>query len=372
MSADFTAIISNGLASIKAMASGAASGLDKMAGGLKRTGEAAKNAEKHMRDLGAAVARMGGPVGEIGGKFFGAAGMSGGIRTLALAAVGAGVAFKTFTSIMEAATARAQAFAEAAAGIRGALRSASEAQRGFAAGSVETGKLQARAENIFGADAGGRAQMLGQAFGVDAKDIMGAMAGAGGLKANQRAAALEAAAAAAATGEMTATEAMGMLSDPVARAAVLGQQSGGGLSAAQRGAAQLIMRNRGARGPDALREALDTVGASGPARGQLRGVARAGNLVTAGQQNAFTSGQAETALRTEAARTLNPLAAAMSDMYATQQEAAQKLMDAAKAAGFVIEVIKEVGGAVGLGGGSSEGQARRVAIAFGKAVKGMQ
>lgn len=363
----FDAILTSGMASIRGAADAAGKSVGRLTEGFGKMGAAGS---KEFARIGQAVSKMGGPGGELGGKFFGAMGMTGGIRTLALAAVAAGVAFKTFSAIMEMATARAQAFAEAAAGIRSAIRSAADAQRSFAAGAVETGKNQAKAENLFGADAGGRAQMLGQAFGVETGDVLGAMAGSGSLRKEHRGRALEAALAAAATGEMTAADAMGMLSDPATRALILGQKANGGLSAAQQGAAQLILRRRGGHGPEALREALDTVGSTGPARARLRGIAEAESLTTKGQQAAFTSGQTEAALRTAATRALNPVAAAMSDLQAAQQEAAQKLMEAARRAGLAVEVIKEVGGAVGMGAGSLEGQARRGQIAHGDAVTG--
>lgn len=365
---DFTAVISNGLATLRSSSDAAGRSIQGLAGGMKSLGT---TGEKTFRSIGQAITKMGGPLGAIGGQFFGAAGMEGGIRRLALAAVSAGIAFKAFGAVMQAATQRAKAFAEAAAGIRSAMRSAADASRSFAAGSENAGRSQARAENIFGADAGGRAGMLAQSYGVETADVLEAMGRMGGIRKEARGLALEAALTAAASGEMSASDAVGiMLNDPQVFASVMAQKAGGGLSAAQQGAARLIMAWRGARGPDALREAIDTVGATAPARAQLGETNRALNLVTRGQQAAFVSGRTGVAIREEAARVLNPAAAAILEWNKSQIEAIEKLRDASKKAGIVVEVINEVKGSLGFGERSFEGQARAAESAMGSAVTG--
>lgn len=364
---DFTAVISNGLATLRSSSDAAGRSIQGLAGGMKSLGT---TGEKTFRSIGQAITKMGGPLGTIGGQFFGAAGMEGGIRRLALAAAAAGIAFRAFGAVMQAATQRAKAFAEAAAGIRSAMRSAADASRSFAAGSENIGRSQARAENIFGADAGGRAGMLAQSYGVETADVLEAMGRMGGIRKEARGRALEAALTAAASGEMSVSDAVGMLNDPQVFASVMAQKAGGGMSAAQQGAARLIMSRRGARGPDALREAIDTVGATAPARAQLGETNRALNLVTRGQQAAFVSGRTGVAVREEAARVLNPAAAAILEWNKSQIEAIEKLRDASKKAGIVVEVINEVKGSLGFGERSFEGQARAAESAMGSAVTG--
>lgn len=364
MSADFTAVISNGLAAIRSSATAAGSALAQTTNQLTRMGAVG---EKEMKRIGEAITKMGGPMGEMAGKLFGAAGMSGGMAKLGLVAAGLGIALKTLGVYMDNARAKAEAFAAAAASLRAALSSAGEAGKAFAAGSVGTGRDQARAENLFGKDAGGRAQMMARAFGIETSDVLSAMGGTGGMPANQRAAALEAAYAAAATGELTATEAIGMMSDPATRAIVVSQQAGGGLSAAQRGAAQIIMRRRGARGPTALREALDTVGSSGPARDRLAGVNQAGNIVTNSQQAAFVSGATEGAVRDAATRATNPEAAALTDWYKALVEAQRKNEDIIRKTPALIRWFDR-----NYNSNSAEQRNRRDAVAAGDAVVGMQ
>jgi hypothetical protein len=364
MSADFTAVISNGMATIRASASAAASGIDKATGSLMKMGSVG---EKEMKRIGEAVTKMGGPMGEMAGKLFGAAGMSGGMAKLGVVAAGLGIAFKTLGVYLDNARAKAEAFANAAAGLRGAMRSAQEAGKSFAAGSVGTGRAQAKAENIYGKDAGGRASMLARSFGIETSDVLGAMGGSAGIPAAQRAAALEAAAAAGGSGDMSATEAMDMLSDRATRSVVLGQKAGGGMSAAQRGAAQLIMRRRGAHGPDALREATNAVGAGGPARDRLSGVNQAGNIVTSAQQDAFSSGKTELALRDAATRQANPEAAALTDWYNALIESQKKNQDIIDRTPKLIQWFDR-----NYNTNSAEQKNRREAVAAGEAVKGMQ
>ncbi len=354
----FDAILTNGMASIRGAAEAAGKSVANLTSGFGKMGAIG---EREFGRIGTAVAKMGGPTGELGGKFFGAMGLSGGIGKLAIAAVAAGVAFKAFGAAMEMARARAMALAEAANGLRNAMRAASEARRDFAAGSADIGKTQARAENLFGQDAGGRARMLSEAYGVETGDVLGAMAGSGGLRKEHRGQALEAALAAAATGEMTVSEAMGMLSDPATRALVLGQKSGEGLSASQRGGAQLILRRRGGHGPEALREALDTVGSSGPARGQLGSLARAENIAANAQLDSFTSGETAGAVKDRNERAVAPGRKEFEQWLRAQNEAIAKLMDASRKAGAFWEWFanKKAGPGGLFGEGSYADQAGR-------------
>lgn len=376
MSADFTAVISNGLASIKSMATGAGGSLDKMASGLTKLGAVG---EKEMTKIGAAISKMGGPLGEIGGKFFGAAGMSGGIGKLALVAVAAGVAMKTLSGSIEMARARAQAFMETANSLRQALRSAAQARNDFTAGAVDLGRSQARAESLFGKHAGGEAKYMADEYGLETSDVLGAMSASAPVSKKNRRRVLNIAMEAARSGEMSATEAMTMLSDPAVASAALGQQGGSGISATSRGAAQLIMRRRGAKGPDAYREALDAVGGLGPSRGEVSDINRSSNVVTAAQARAFDSGQTASVMAARSLRAAAPGRKELEEWLRSQNEAILSLLDASKRAGKFAEAwddLWSLDGTIGKGGfGTQAGdknQAKIDALREGVPVTGMQ
>lgn len=372
MSGDFAAVLTNGLAAIKSMGKAAADSLGGLAGKTESAGDEAKKAAKHFRDLGAAIARMGGPIGEVAGKFFGARGMEGGLAKLAVTAVAIGVAFKVFDAAMERSRAKAKAFADAAAGLREALRAGEEASRDFAAGAESIGRTQVRAENLFGADAGKRAGKLAGENRIEASDVLDAMASSGAIPKSQREAALAAAMRASATGEGKASDFMGMMSDPATRARVLGQQTGGGLSSVDRGAAMLIMSHRGARGEGAFKEAVDTLGMSSPARSQLGGINSVSSYITKNQQDAFTSGKTTAALTGKAARQVDAVDAAMQEWIRSQLAAIQNLREAAKAANQFAEDYKDAKDIITGGEGSFDTQAGNASDAFNRALKGMQ
>jgi hypothetical protein len=262
---------------------------------------------------------------------------------------------------MEVAQMRAQAFADAAAGLRDAAKGAAEAGKSFAGGAVGTGRTAAKAENIFGKDATSRADMLSRAYNVPLDDVLGAMAGSGGIRAADRGVLLESALTAAATGEMSAVEAIGMISgDKGLQRRLTAQKAGGGLSAAQRGAAFLIQQNRGAAGPAGYSEALNTIGAGGPIRDRLPGLAQAESITTRGQIAAVASGAAEVAVREAAAKLINPAAVAMSAWYNQLLEAQKRLFDLADSTNPLIAALQVTG--------SAEQQRRRQIIAASKAL----
>jgi hypothetical protein len=333
----FDAILTSGMASIKGAADAAGRSVGKMTQGLTRLGD---TGTKEFGRIGQAVAKMGGPGGELGGKFFGAMGLEGGIGKLAITAVAAGVAFRAFSGALDMARQRAQAFASTLAGLRAAMRSAAEARRSMAAGAVDTGRTQAKAENLWGKHAGGEAKFMGDEYGVDAEDVLGGMAGSAGIPEKMRRRAMQMALTAARSGELSVTEAMRMLSDPAVRAIVLGQQAGGGLDATTKGAAQLVMRARGAHGPDALREATNAVGgfaqSPGTAREQLGDINRAGNVAFEGRTRAVASGATGQAIRERNANEV-PGRKEFDEWLRAQNAAVQQLEDASRKAGKWVE-----------------------------------
>jgi hypothetical protein len=364
----FDAILTNGLASIRGAAEATGNSLGKLRDGMSKLGTVG---DKEFRRMGEAISKMGGPLAEVGGKFFGAAGMEGGLRKMALLAVAAGVAMKTLASAIETAEARAQAFANAAAGLRDVERNARAARNAFAAGSEETGRTQAKAENIIGKDAGSRAAMFAKSYGVSQEDALRSFAATAAIPKALRGIVLEAAARVAATGEYTMVEAVQRMTDRATRDRVLGASnlaSGIPLPPGIAPAASLLQLMRGGMGAAARAEAINTIGGTanpGPAQARLPGVVQAENITTNGRVDAFTSGATELAKRQEAADAINPEAAALSKWFNALQESQQKQRDLAAATPGFINFLKQF-----TAQGSAETQRRREIIGAGEALTG--
>ena len=364
----FDAILTNGMASIRSAATAAGRSVGGLREGMDKLGS---TGSKEFRRIGEAIGKMGGPLGEIGGKFFGAAGMEGGLSRVALLAVAAGVAMKGLAAVIQVAEARASAFAAAAAGLRDVERNARSARNAFASGSEETGRAQARAENVVGKDAGGRAATFAKSYGVDQQDALRAFAATASIPKALRGIVLEAAARVASTGEYAMVEAVQRMTDRPTRARVLGASktlSGIPLPTGFGPAASLLQLMRGGNGEDARIEAINTLGGTtspGPAQARLPGVVQAGNIATRGQVEAFTSGQTEVAKRQAAVEAIDPEAAAMLKWFSALQESQQKQRDLAAATPAFISFLKQF-----TASGSAETQLRREITGAAQALTG--
>jgi hypothetical protein len=328
----FDAIITNGMASIRAAAEAAGRSVGGLRSGMEQLGN---TGSKEFKRIGEAITKMGGPLGEIGGKFFGSAGMEGGLARLAIAATLAGVAFKAISAAMDASKARTEALIAATGKLEDAYRNAGKAKDDFAAGSLDTGKTKAAAENLFGSRAGDVAEGIAKEFQIELGDVLKAMAASGGIPRDQRMAALRAAAGVAATGEASAAEAMGKLGDRPTRERVLGQRgrSVGGIpiSNEQAGAAVLLQGIRGGYGASAFDEAAVAVGGrQGESGDQLAANAAAGSITTRGQVAAFDSGATALARTGQAYDAVNPTAAALRKFGEDQQREIEKLRNSAR------------------------------------------
>lgn len=370
MSGSFDAVISSGLATIRQTATAAGNSIDKLADSM---GVAGDKGRRQFRKIGEAINKMGGPLGEIGGKLFGAAGMEGGLSRLAVAAVAVGITFKVLSAQIAMAEARAKAFADAAASLREVHRGADKARESFAAGSESTGRLTAAAESVYGPGAAQIAKDYGTTFKQDPAEILRAMVETRKIPAELGVRALRIALTAARTQEASPTELVQKLTDHATLLRVLSAKKQDGLTDDESQAAMLLALDRGVSGPSAMRDAAISVRMSrvrpGPAQGHVPGVNSARGLQTTEQIKAFTNSETELAVRNSVTAAINPLAAAMLEWKAKNDEAIQKLQDTARAVGPVIEVIKDLGRGFG-GEGSNENQIDRLNMSTGDAVTG--
>lgn len=364
----FDAIITNGLASIRQAADAAGNTIRKVRDGLGGLGSVG---DKEFKKIGEAVQKMGGPLGEISGKFFGAGGMEGKLRLLALSMAAAGVGMKVFSDVIRVAEIRAQALASALAEVRGAAAGAAQARQAFAAGAEGTGRLTAHAEGLFGPDAASRAAMIAKNYGGSQEDALKAMIASRRIDPRFRGQAVEIAARVGATSETSADEIMSLLSDPAKLAQVLNAPKsigGVGLQGNLGQAAMALMLARGGSGSAHFRSALNAIGgATGGARARVRGVDQAKDIVTNAQVDAFTSGATEVAMRQSAADAVHPEAAALRQWHDKLMESQRRLSDLASATPSVVRFLQNFRPE-----GDAETQAIRQVNAASAAVVGTQ
>lgn len=364
----FDALITNGMASIRSAADAAGKSLSRMRQGL---GSLGASGDKEFRKIGEAINKMGGPMSQIGGKFFGAAGMQGNIRALALTMTAAGIGMKVFTDVIRVAEIRAQALASALSGVRSAAASAAQARQSFAAGSEGTGRLTAHAEALFGKDAASRAAMIAKNYGGSQEDALKAMVASRKIDPRYRGQAVEIAARVGATSETSADEVMSLLSDPAKLAQVLNAPKsfgGVGLQGNLGQAAMALMLARGGSGSAHFRSALNAIGGSASgARSRVRGIDQAKDIVTNAQVDAFTSGATEAAMRKAASDAVNPEAAALREWGNKLNETRQRLSDLAEATPRLVRLLQRY-----TPEGDAEVQSMRQDTAAGAAVTGTQ
>lgn len=328
----FDAIITNGMASIRTASEAAGRGVGGLRSGMEQLGT---TGSKEFKRIGEAISKMGGPISEMGGKFFGAMGMEGGLGRLAVAAAVAGIAFKAIGSAMDASKARTEALIAATGKLEDAYRNAGKAKEEFAAGSAETGRTKAAAENLFGHRAGDIAESLAKEFKVELGDVLKAMSTSGSIPRDQRMAALRASVGVAATGEASTAEAMGRLSDGATRERVLFQRkrtvAGIPISDQRASAAVLLQTMRGGNGIQAWEEAASAVGGrSGASGDQLAGNAEAGSITTRGQVASYDSGSTAQARTKSAVAAVNPTIDALKKFGEEQQREIEKLRNSAR------------------------------------------
>jgi hypothetical protein len=371
---DFSAVLSNGLASIRSTAAAAANSVDKLANSMGMAGE---KGGKQFKKIGEAITKMGGPMGEIGGKLFGAAGMEGGLSRLAVAAAIVGVSFKVLTAQIAMAEARAQAFATAAANMRSAMRGADQARQGFAAGSEGTGRKLAAAQSVYGSDADGRAEELAKKYGIGRTDVLDAMVATRSIAPEKRQAILEAALSAARTGEGSAADFVGLAKDPGAMARILGSTGGAygdTLTKTEKAATAMLVMSRGAMGPSAVADAgaaiLSATGAgSGSAQDRITGVNQGHDIKTRGELGAFKSGETEAAIRGQSYDAVNPRAKAVRELYSAFEEMQKQFREMAALTPEWMKKIQNLGMAFG-GEGSADFRGIHNADAAGYVVTG--
>lgn len=351
----FEAIITNGMARVRQAADATGRAVGGLRSGVEQLGG---GGEKAFGKIGGAISKMGGPLGDIGGKFFGAAGMEGGLARIALVAVAAGIAFRTISAAMDASKARTEALVAATSKLEAAYRNAGKAKDSFAIGSADTGRTKAVAENLFGHRAGDVAENLAKEFKVELGDVLKAMANTGAIPRDQRMAAIRAALGVAASGEATASDAVGRLSDRATRERVFGQHgrtvAGIPIGDEHARSAVLLQTMRGGNGEDAWIDAVEAVGGrQGASGGQLAGLATAGSIVTRGQVQAFDSGSTNSALERKNNLEVNPIFKAFKEWSEAQDIAIRDLIESHKKSNLFVEGLSEMLSGYGLFGANS-------------------
>lgn len=302
---DFTAVLSQGMATIRRMTDGAGVSVGQLAGGLNNLGN---TGAKEFAKIGQAITKMGGPLGSIGGKFFGAAGMEGDLGRLAIAAAAVGLTLSTLSGRFDAASRRAEAMSRSIQGAADSLDRFESQREAFRAGAEGTGRAAAAAESVWGSTASADAKEMSDTYGISREDVIAAMAATRRFRPQLRRALLEAALTAAQTGEASATDFLSQIDGQGGEARILGSRAGGAyadtLTPRQRRAAALLAMHRGARGADAMTDvgaAILTAGSAGAASDQLRGVNLAGAPAFDAGLGAFTSGATARSLGRRAA-----------------------------------------------------------------------
>jgi hypothetical protein len=328
----FDAVIANGMASIRTAADAAGRSVGAVRKGMEQMGS---TGSREFARIGAAISKMGGPQAEMASRFFGAAGMEGGIARLAVGAALLGIAFKGIGAAMDASRARTEALIAATGKLGDAYRNAAKAKDDFAAGSADVGKTKAVAENLFGHRAGDVADALAKEFKVELGDVLKAMASTGAIPRDQRMAALRAALGVAATGEASAADAVGRLGDRATRERVLGQRkrtiAGMPVSDERARSATLLQTMRGGNGEGAWNEAVAAVGGPQGASGdQLAANAAAGSITTRGQVAAYDSGATAGARTQQAVEAVDPTSAALRKFGEEQMREIEKLRNTAR------------------------------------------
>lgn len=369
MSADFTAVISNGLASIKASSAAAAGGLDRAAASMSKLGSAG---EKEMAKIGAAIAKMGGPLGDIGGKLFGAAGMSGGMAKLAVVAAAAGIGMRAIASAVEAADRRTQAYLDTVDKLRSSLEAAAAAKDAFNSGSTGTGRKEAIAEGLF-PNASKLASDIAKESGVSRDAILDAMVASRSLPQKDRERAVRVAATAASTGEVSAASLVSRMTDRgvMARVGSLNNDDA---------ASFLLASDRGTLTSDGIRDAKATIlrsrvmpAASQRANKSINGIE---STRSAAEGAAFSSGGTELAARKSLGADLNPAAAAMSKGFSEYMQKRARLEAELQESyknyfTWMVEKLRH-GWNLGLMDPSIREKLKDLDMAEGRAVTGMQ
>jgi hypothetical protein len=302
---EFTAVIANGMATIRTMAGAAGQSVTRLAGGLTNLGD---TGSKEFNKIGQAISKMGGPLGAIGGKFFGAAGMEGGLGKLAMAAAAAGVAMAVLGGRFEAAARKAEAMSRSVKYAADTIDRMESQRDAFRTGAEGPGRAAAAAESVWGSTATPDAKEMSDTYGISREEVMAAMAATRRFRPQVRRALLEAALTAAQTGEGSATDFLSQIDGPAGVARVMGSRAGGAyadtLTPRQRRAAQLLAMSRGASGTAAMTDvgvAILSAGSAGASSDQLRGVNLAGAPAFDTGVGVFNSGATARTLGSKAA-----------------------------------------------------------------------
>lgn len=309
---DFTAVISNGLATLRSSADAAGRSIGTMTRGMTTMGN---TGEKEFRKIGEAISKMGGPLGSIGGKLFGSAGMEGGLGRLAIVATLVGVAMSAMSNRFEAAQRRADALIKSVDSARGALGKFEDERDKFRAGSEGTGRAVAAAESVWGSTAGADIKQYSEQYKLKPEDIAASMVATRRFDPSARKDLLEAALTASQTGEGSPVEFLSQITDRATAQRVMTTKAGGAysdsLSPRQRRAAAMLAMSRGANGFAGMTDAGGAIlrsGTAGAASDAVGGVNVAGTPLFSAQLGQFTSGATSRALATEAATKLEAVA----------------------------------------------------------------
>lgn len=332
---------------------------------LPKTEEALKKNAKAWREVGAAMARIGGPMGEIVARFGGGFGMEGGLSRIAAAAAIAGLALKAFHAVVQKQANDARAAAEAYRKMGDAIRGAQDkARAGAGAGMTQAGDR--RRLTAAGPEAIEQAALIGNLSIADGADVDQGVAaiygkfGAGGRSRGT----VDAARELATTGAFSFSE---------ASAALLGQ--GADMSAPGVGhsvAARLYAERTGRRGGNQVAD-FDAVLSRTQNDAWLRkseGVQRIRETLRTEARDSVGSGEAEAQARGELAASRDPTTAAVLQVYNAHVREIEILERIAAAQSTIAAWTANLGLPFG-GEGSETQKARRPAIAFDVGIRGI-
>ncbi|MES2340007.1 MAG: hypothetical protein V4537_18085 [Pseudomonadota bacterium] len=327
--------------------------------------EAAKKQGKTWRELGHAIGKVGGPLGELAAKFGGGAGMEGGLSKIAIAAGLVGVALKAVSAVLNKQTQDAKDAADAWKKMSDAIEGAQE--KGNAASLAGVGQAGGRRKVRAIGGAGGIAELddLTQNGGIGEDEATAGLSSIYGRfgRTNQAIAAISTAKALAQTGVPFSHAASELakggadLSLPGVARQTAGRVFNDYYGAVQGGEANFNQALADTGGDQYLRRAASVQSVQGQTESVRRGQ--------------VTAGVAEGVARGQLSEAKNPAAAAVSKVFDAYQKEAALLAKVAELQSYIAGNFQDLGVLFG-GKGSAANEAAGKDNAFGKGTQDIE
>jgi hypothetical protein len=315
--------------------------------------EAAKKTGKAWRETGQAIAKVGGPLGEIVARFGGGFGMGEGLSRIAAAAAVAGIAFKAFNAVLERQAEDAREATEAWRKMGDAIDAAKEKSKGLATGALGQAGDRRRVRAVGGEEG------IEQMDALTAGGIVGAGEASGGIAAiygrfgrtSRARAAINTARALAQTGVPFEQAAQGLV------------KAGGDLTApgaARRVAGRIFNEHYGRRGggADGFDQALADTGGDVFLRKAAEATGVRSRIDAVGRSK-VEAGLATTAAKGDLAAANDPTTAAVMQVYQTHLREIEVLERIAASQSDIALNWADIKNNLGIGKGSEDRQALR-------------